>query len=418
MRIAILASGSRGDVQPYLALGQALQRAGHLVRLVTHDTFAPLVGAHGLELWPVAFDVQSVAESDAMRRRVEGGNFLLLMAQMARAAREGALSLTEAALAASEGVDLLLAGMGGLYTGLAVAEKQRLPLVQAYLVPFTPTGVFPGALATQLAALSSAGLNRASHHLTRQLIWQGFRAADALARRQVLGLPPAPFLGPYTSPAASGLPVLYGFSPAVLPAPPDWPGSVHVTGYWFLDPPVDWSPPPALVDFLSAGPPPVYVGFGSMSSRDPRATADLVLQALQRTQQRALLLSGWGGLRPVDLPPNVFPLDAVPHAWLFPRVAAVVHHGGAGTTGAALRAGVPSVVIPFFGDQPFWGQRVAELGVGPRPIPRRRLTVDVLARALRFAAEDAAVRQRAAAIGANIRAEDGLARAVEIIGGL
>jgi UDP:flavonoid glycosyltransferase YjiC (YdhE family) len=182
-----------------------------------------------------------------------------------------------------------------------------------------------------------------------------------------------------------------------------------------LDPPLDWSPPPALVDFLNAGAPPVYVGFGSMSSRDPRATANLVLQALQRTGQRALLLSGWAGLQPADLPPHVFPLDALPHAWLFPRVAAIVHHGGAGTTGAALRAGVPSIVIPFFGDQPFWGHRVAELGAGPRPIPRRQLTPDRLATAIQTAVTDTAMRQRAVAVGAAIQAEDGLARAVEVI---
>jgi UDP:flavonoid glycosyltransferase YjiC (YdhE family) len=418
MRLAILASGSRGDVQPHLALGQALLRAGHVVHLVTHDNFGALVRAHGLEFWPVAFDVQAVAESDAMRRRVEGGNFLLLMTEMARAARQGALCLAEAALAASQGVDLLLAGMGGLYTALAVAEKRRLPLVQAYLVPFTPTGAFPGALFSQFSALRSPWLNRASHHLTRQLIWQGFRAADAVARRQILGLPPAPFWGPYASPPARDLPVLYGFSPAVLPARPDWPGSIQVTGYWFLDPPVDWAPPSALVDFLNAGAPPVYVGFGSMSSRDPRATADLVLQALQRTGQRALLLNGWGGLRPADLPPTVFPLDALPHAWLFPRVAAVVHHGGAGTTGAALRAGVPSIVVPFFGDQPFWGQRVAALGVGPRPIPRRQLSPERLAAAIQTAVTDSSMRRRAAALGSTLQAEDGLGRAVEIIGRL
>jgi sterol 3beta-glucosyltransferase len=206
-----------------------------------------------------------------------------------------------------------------------------------------------------------------------------------------------------------------GYSPSVIPTPPHWDSHVHVTGYWFLDPPADWAPPPALMAFLQAGPPPIYVGFGSMSNRNPGATAALVLEALARTRQRAVVLSGWSGLRTTDLPGSVFMLDSIPFSWLFPRVAAVVHHGGAGTTAAGLRAGVPSIVIPFFGDQPYWGQRVAELGVGPEPIPRRNLTVERLAGAIQRAVTDQTMRQRAADLGARIQAEDGVARAVSIV---
>ena len=168
-------------------------------------------------------------------------------------------------------------------------------------------------------------------------------------------------------------------------------------------------------DFLEAGSPPVYIGFGSMSSREPEATTRLVIEALRRVGQRAILLSGWGGLQKTDLPDMVFMGESLPHAWLFPRVAAVVHHGGAGTTAAGLRAGVPSITVPFFGDQPFWGRRIAELGVGPEPIPRRRLTVERLASAIQQAVGDDGMRLRAAKLGARIRAEDGIAGAVEII---
>jgi UDP:flavonoid glycosyltransferase YjiC (YdhE family) len=152
-----------------------------------------------------------------------------------------------------------------------------------------------------------------------------------------------------------------------------------------------------------------------MSNRKPEETADLILQALARTHQRAIILSGWGGMHKADWPDSVFVLDSVPFAWLFPRVAAVVHHGGAGTTAAGLRAGVPSVVIPFFADQPFWGRRVAELGVGPAPIPRRKLTVERLAQAIESALSDQAMRQRAASLGSRIRAEDGVGCAVGIV---
>jgi UDP:flavonoid glycosyltransferase YjiC (YdhE family) len=152
-----------------------------------------------------------------------------------------------------------------------------------------------------------------------------------------------------------------------------------------------------------------------MSHRKPEETADLILRAVARTGQRAIILAGWGGLAATDAPDSVFMLDGAPFSWLFPRVAAVVHHGGAGTTAAGLRAGVPSVVIPFFGDQPYWGQRVADLGVGPAPIPRQKLTAERLAQAITAAVGDPAMQQRAAELGARIRAEDGIARAVAVV---
>ena len=414
MIITIIATGSRGDVQPYIALGRGLIRAGHALRFVTSQNFAPQAAAYGFDVRAVAGDTEAIAQSAEMRDRVEGGNFLRLMAEMSRAAKGAAVDLAGVALEASRGADLILGGLGGLYTGLAVAEKLDLRFIQAYVVPFTPTAEFPGVLAP--VGLGRPG-NRLTHHLTRQMVWQGFRAADELSRRQVLGLPPAPLAGPYNSRATRGLPVLCGISPAVVPPPADWGGAVRVTGYWTLDA-GEWSPPPALAAFLDAGPAPVYVGFGSMSNRDPAATAALVIEALRRSGQRAVLLSGWGGLRQTDLPDSVLMIDGAPHEWLFPRMAAVVHHGGSGTTAAGLRAGVPSLVVPFFGDQPYWGRRVAELGVGPAPIPRKQLTAERLAAAIATAVSDAPLRQRAAELGARLRAEDGVTRAVEIVTGM
>jgi sterol 3beta-glucosyltransferase len=415
MRIAIIAAGSRGDVQPYIALGKGLAKAGHTVRLVTHQDFEALVKSHGLEFWPVEGNVQDIVQGTEMRGRLEKGNFLAIISQMAKEAERGAVHLAEAGLAACQGMDLLLAGIGGLFVGLALAEKLGLPLLQAYYIPFTPTQAYPSFLFPRLPSAFGASLNRLTFHLARQIMWQGFRSADRLARRKVLDLPAAPFWGPYNADCIQRYPILYGFSPSVVPPPSDWDDDSHVTGYWFLDAEDDWTPPQALIEFLQAGSPPVYVGFGSMSNRKPEETADLILDALAQSQQHAILLSGWSGLQKADLPESVLMVDSIPFSWLFPRVAAVVHHGGAGTTAEGLRAGVPSIVIPFFGDQPYWGQRIAELGVGPAPIPRKSLIATRLAQAIERAVTDQTMRQRADSLGAKIRAEDGIARAVAVV---
>ena len=364
MRIAIIAPGSRGDIQPYIALGKGLQDAGNGVRIVTNLEFESLVRSYGLDCRPVAIGVQDAFQEVKTRAAMESGRILTSFAKLADIARRSSRTFAELGLEACRDVDEILAGFGGLLIGYSLAEKLGLPLIQAYNVPLTPTSAFPGAL-VPVPPLVPAGLgNRLSHRATRQVIWQAARLSGAKARGEVLGLPPAPFWGPFHNELLTRGPIFYGWSPQVIPKPSDWDDTIDVTGYWFLDEPVGWTPPAALDEFLRSGPPPVCIGFGSMSHRDPEATMRLVLDALHTTGRRAIVLTGWGGMRGTDLPGNVFVVDSVPHAWLFPRVTAVVHHGGAGTTAAGIRAGVPSIVIPFHGDQPFWAKRVAELGVG------------------------------------------------------
>lgn len=415
MRIAIICPGSRGDVQPYVALGAGLSEAGHEVRLITHENFESLVFAHGLEFWPIIGDVRNIVQNQVMREIIEKGNFLTLLAKMAKEAQQGAVKLAQGSLAACSGVDVVLAGMGGLYVGLAIAEKLMLPLIQAYLVPFTPTQQFPSVLAPNLPNWLGGDFFRFSHHLTRQVMWQGFRSADRIARLNVLDIDPSPVLGPYGSEQIQGQPILYGISPSVIPNPADWGKDVYVTGYWFLDEPENWEAPQDLVDFLESGSPPVYIGFGSMSNRKPKETTDLIIEALRQSGQRGVLLSGWGGLHSDDLPDTIFMIDSIPHGWLFPKVSALVHHGGAGTTAAGLRAGVPTVIVPFFGDQHFWGQWIAKLGVGTEPIPYKKLTAERLALAIQTAAQDHEIRKRAADLGIKIQNETGINNAVQII---
>ncbi len=413
MQITIIAGGSRGDVQPYVALGKGLQEAGHAVRILTSDDFQTLVTDYGLDFFTTGGNAEAVARE--MQTLSEQGKMLKILSEMRHASEKQAVQAAERGLVACQGSDLILGGLSGLFSGQALSEKLGIPLLLAYLVPFTPTSAFPSTLTPVPQTPLTHWMNKSSHRVAQQIMWQSFRSADKKARAEVLHIPPASFWGPFSSLERQKRPVLYGYSPRVLSPPNDWDASQHVTGYWFLEPPQGWEPPTELLQFLQAGPPPIYIGFGSMSSSKPEETADMVLQALARTGQRGVLYEGWGGLKKEQLPETVCMTRSIPHTWLFPRMAAVVHHGGVGTTAAGLAAGVPSIVTPFFADQPFWGQRVYELGVGSKPIPRKRLTVDNLAEAIGQAVSDEEMRKRAASLGERIRAENGIAQAVAII---
>ncbi|MDL1909375.1 glycosyltransferase family 1 protein [Chloroflexi bacterium CFX6] len=416
MQITMIAGGSRGDVQPYVALGKGLKQARHTVRVLANKDYQDLITEHGLEFFDMGGGVKAMAQGQ-IQEILEQGNLLKILSVTGQGAQQLALQSAANGLAACDGSDLILAGFAGLSTGLPLAEKLGIPFLQAHLMPFTPTREFPSVLTPQIPqSRMTTWANGMSHRLAQQMMWQMLRSADNKARSKVLGMKPAPFLGPFASLQREARPILYGYSPHVIPPPADWGEHIHITGYWFLEPSSGWEPPRDLMDFLRAGPPPVYVGFGSMLSRNPEETANLVLQALDLAGVRGVLSSGWGGLKKENLPETVFMIGSIPHFWLFPRMAAIVHHGGAGTTGAALRAGVPSIITPFFGDQPFWGRRVYDLGVGPRPIPRRRLTARNLAEAIQRAVTDTEMREKASALGERIRAEDGVAQAVKIIG--
>ncbi len=412
MKISVIASGSRGDVQPYVALGTGLKMAGHEVRIVTSDDFVRLVEEAGLEFCSMGHGVEALLQGEEWRSVTEGGNFLTILAQMNREMKKHADRMAQQMPTLIEGSDLVLGGVGGLGGAFAAAEKVGIPILQAYLFPLTPTNAFSAPLTPTLPL---AALNRPSFALMRLALWQTVQQPDAVTRK-LLGMARTPFWGPFGDLTKRRIPTLYGYSCHVLPKPADWDERTHVTGYWFLDAPATWTPPADLLAFLDAGAPPVYIGFGSMGSRNPQEAADMALRALEQSGQRGVIASGWGGLHKEDLPSNVYMLSSIPHSWLFPRIAAVVHHGGAGTTAAGLRAGVPSIVIPFMGDQPFWGHQVARLGVGSAPIPRKKLTAEALAKAITQTVTDEGLRKRAAELGEKIRTEDGVANAVELVG--
>ncbi len=418
MRICVVALGTHGDVRPLLALAEGLSRAGDQVVFATHRFFEEMVADRGLAFRAVEVNPRAVIDSSFGRGWVSSGtNLLLFMRDFRQLALSFGRELTEDCYRACRDADVIVTGLLSYFATWNLAQRLEVPLAAAFLQPATPTRHLPSVFFNELPGPAPVRrtYNYASHRLVEFLLWRVLRPSTNEMRAELLDLPAVPRKHTFAANLRNSL-VLYGFSPAVLPRPADWAESVHVTGYWFLNDDGDgWQPDAALKRFLADGAPPVYVGFGSMSSHREEDLTGIVFTALRRCGLRGVLATGWGGLTPAQLPPDMLMLDWVPHDWLFPRTAAVIHHGGAGTTATALRHGVPQVVVPFFGDQQFWGRRIHELAAGPRPVPRRRLTADRLADALRAAATDPAVRIRAAELGARIRAEDGVSAAVRAV---
>ena len=411
MNILILTLGSRGDVQPFVALGRGLKAAGHSVTLSTAAIFAQFVADNGLTYAHMDDRLIKLAETKAGRAAMEGGSKRDLIKQAMPLIRATLDDSWTAAQAAQP--DIIIyhpKALGGYH----IAEKLGIPAIFSLPLPaYTVTSAFPNPI-----LMSRARLGGWFNTLTYRImpLMSAPYAGTVNAWRAEVGLPRRGMLASeLRRPDGRPTPVLYSYSPHVVPTPPDFPPHVCASGYWFLDESRGWQPPADLQAFLEAGAPPVYIGFGSMTGTNPEAKARMVLEALAATGQRGLLARGWGALKADALPPNVFMIDSAPHDWLFERVAAVVHHGGAGTTAAGLRAGKPTVIVPFMGDQFFWGDRVAALGVGTQPIPQKSLTTDALADAIRAAVNDAGIRQRAADLGAKLRAEDGVGRAVAFI---
>ncbi|MFC9258118.1 glycosyltransferase [Amycolatopsis thailandensis] len=400
--VVIVAPGSQGDVQPCVALGRGLH--GDRVRVLAAERFRSWVTGHGLEFAPLSADPGEILGSDGGREWTEGGRN---PATFLRGLRGALAPVLERLLAdvhkGASGADLVLAPTLG-FLGAHLGASLGVPDVELHYQPSMPTKTFAHPLLPWAAKAGPCG-RRLSFRAVDTVAWQVLRPEVDRWRGEELGLPAAGWRGP----RRAETPVLCGFSDAVVPRPKDWPARVHVTGYWFLDTPAEWRPEPRLRDFLAAGPPPVYVGFGSMRPSEAERTFAAVRTALRRVGLRGLLAAD------VESEDDLLAIQDVPHEWLFPRTAAVVHHGGAGTTAAALRAGVPALVCPVFSDQPYWGDRVSRLGAGPRPLPLRELTADALTARLLELSGNLLFRRGAQYVGARLREEDGVARACEVL---
>lgn len=417
MRLTIVTGGSRGDVQPYVALGNGFARAGHEVTVATYGPFEDFVKTRSLGYSRLSGDPARLVQAfqDC------GPDPVCVVRELVRGLAPFIENNVQECLKACRGSDAVIYTPIG-FVGSYVAQKLEVPAASAVLQPVSPTREFPSVIWPEANLAPNERLrgayNRLTYLLTEQGVWQLFRM---LVNRKVakgLGLPrAAPLPTRFDQMRQSRELALCGWSPTVLPGPRDWGLREHVTGYWFLEHPKDWRPPADLEEFLRSGPPPVCVNFGSMRTEGRDLIKRAVLPALRSLGFRGLLVGRLNEVSNADLGDDVFKIEDAPHDWLFPKVRAVVHHGGAGTTGAVLRAGVPSVVVPFLVDQPFWGRRIERLGAGPAPIPRKSVTVSALAEALGEATGNPELRKRAGDLGREISAENGVARAVAIFEG-
>lgn len=401
MHITILALGSRGDVQPYAVLGSGLKSAGHQVRFITFESFASLIAELDLDFHPIPGDAQAVVADG-------GTNMLGLVRSFTSLAKEYTRSLSDPHLGET---DLLINQLpGGLY-GFDLAEKYNLPMMLASVIPLARTSTMP---LMGFPNLPLSRYNQLTYSVGEKILWQMFRSVINEWRIQTLKLPPLPFKGYFDQIGTQKFPILNGFSEHVVPRPADWNEHIHITGYWFPEE-KHWEPPKDLLNFLAAGKPPMFIGFGSMPVKNPHRTTEIILEALKQSGQRGILHSGWGGLGDISLPKNVFKIEYAPYDWLFPRMSMIFHHGGSGTTAYALRSGTPSCVIPFVFDQFYWGKRSADLGVGPQPIPFVKLTVEKLNQAIQVGTYTSEIQQSATDLGNKIRVENGIHTAINLI---
>lgn len=406
MRIAIQTLGTRGDVQPYLALAIGLVQRGHIVQLAAPVQFESMINARHIEFAPLPGEFLALLDLSEGKAAIAGSSGFGAGFKLLTVVRPLMRRLFDESwhAAMSFAPDVIIWHPKSI-SGPHIAEALGCPSILASPLPgFTPTGAFPSPL---LPFRSLGPLNRLSH-------WPAINAAEMVFGRTIqtwrqssLGLRRG------TAPRPAG--TLYAYSRHVLTVPADWKADVLVSGYWFLDDD-GWQPDARLTEFLGAGEQPVYIGFGSMPGLDPESLTQLAIEALHRTDKRGILATGGGALAASesDPPPFVFVTDSVPHDKVFPLVRSTFHHGGAGTTAAALRAGKPTAVCPFFGDQPFWGRRVAELGVGPQPLDRKALSVENLASAIEEM-EQPNIRANCQALGKAISTEDGIGKALRFI---
>ncbi|KAH8684716.1 hypothetical protein BGZ60DRAFT_479077 [Tricladium varicosporioides] len=401
LNIVVMVIGSRGDIQPFLKLGKNLKEDGHRVRIATHPAFKEFVqNDSGLEFFSVggdpaelmAFMVKNpgmIPTMDTLKKG-EVGRRRDQMAEMFEGFWRACINATDDEKDTS---NLKMMGAKAPFIADAIianppsfahihcAERLGIPLHLMFTFPYTPTQAFPHPLANiKKTNIDPGYVNFMSYPLVEMMTWQGLGDLINNFRVKTLGLEPVSTLWAPGQLYRLKVPYTYLWSPGLIPKPNDWGPEIDIAGFVFLDLASSFKPPENLIKFLDAGPPPVYIGFGSIVVEDPDKFTKMIFEAVEKAGVRALVSKGWGGLGDENsTPDNIFMLENTPHDWLFPKVKAVVHHGGAGTTAIGLKCGKPTMIVPFFGDQQFWGSMIVKAGAGAEPIPYKNLDANKLA---------------------------------------
>ncbi|MFF0749924.1 glycosyltransferase [Streptomyces sp. NPDC004267] len=410
MTVLILTTGTHGDIAPFIGLGRRLKESGYDVAIATYEAFSEQVRAGGCEFRRLTGDPSRLGVAEQGRLKKPGpGDTLRTVRWLKDIARHVDELSGDLVAAARQGADILLCCGLTTFYGYHLAKALGIPSMGLALQPLHPTGEFPPPLGTP-----SLG-RRGNHALGRLMFTTGlhpWRSSPRFCRE--LGVPALTTAQTLRQTARERWPVHYGFSPTVAPRPADWRPGIEVVGYWWPHEEPGWRPPRELADFLDAGPAPVRVGLGSGGDpRDREEISALLAAALRKAGVRGIVQSGWAGLHATG--DDLLTIGEAPHHWLFPRTAAVVHHVGAGTTAAALRAGVPAVTLPTFGDAPFWARRLVALGASPGYVPLNQADPDRLARLIRAAVDQPRYRERSRGLATALAAEDGAARTVETV---
>ncbi|WJX49279.1 sterol 3beta-glucosyltransferase [Trifolium repens] len=412
MNIVMLIVGTRGDVQPFVAIGKRLQDYGHRVRLATHSNFKEFVLTAGLEFYPLGGDPKVLAGY-----MVKNKGFLPSGPSEIPTQRNQMKEIINSLLPACKEPDIdsgvpfkadAIIANPPAYGHTHVAEALKIPIHIFFTMPWTPTTEFPHPLSR---VKQQAGY-RLSYQIVDSLIWLGIRDMINDLRKKKLKLRPVTYLSGSQG-SETDIPHAYIWSPHLVPKPKDWGPKIDVVGFCFLDLASNYEPPEDLVKWLEDGDKPIYIGFGSLPVQDPKKMTQIIVEALETTGQRGIISKGWGGLGNLTEPKDsIYSLDNIPHDWLFLHCKAVVHHGGAGTTAAGLKAACPTTIVPFFGDQPFWGERVHDRGVGPLPIPVDEFSLPKLIDAINFML-DPKVKENAIELAKAMENEDGVTGAVK-----
>jgi len=408
--ITILCAGSRGDFQPYIALAQQLKKLGKDVRITASKSFEGFIRGYGIDVYPIDADIQSLNVDPKLLKDASSADNPLKMLLAFNKMKDYSIYMVNDYYTACEGSELIIYHPG-CTIGYFAAQKFGIPSVLASPFPMHRTKEYLSVV--MYGKTNSNVLNKKiSYAMIQGMLWMASKSSVKGFWKKHFGTVPDNFGCPFEKHKDKNHPVIVSCSNFVFKRPEDWNENIHQSGYWFIEEPCEYSASDELAAFLDAGEKPVYIGFGSMTSLEKDdGLAEMASEAIIKSGRRGIIC---GIKKPKNLPKNIIAIDSIPHSWLFERVSAVCHHGGAGTTAAGFKAGVPSIIVPFSNDQFAWAHRAYELGVGAKPIPKKKLSANKLADAIRFTLNDKII-ANAETLGKNIATENGAMECAKII---